>query len=64
MASDLTDEVRRRGHGLSDQLGSSVASARDAATDAVDRVGDMMSTEVDRLRTSADFRGRCIECTD
>jgi hypothetical protein len=37
MASDLTDEVRRRGHDLSDQLSSSVASARDAATDAVDR---------------------------
>src|SRR5882762_5345517 len=36
MASDLTDEVRRRGHDLSDQVGSTIASARDAATDAVD----------------------------
>ena len=60
MASDLTDEVRRRGHDLSDQLGSSVASARDAASDAVDRVGDMMSTGVDQLRTSAGSAGAAL----
>lgn len=60
MASDLTDEVRRRGHDLSDQLGSSVASARDAATDAVDRVGDMISTGADRLRTSVDSAGAAL----
>ena len=60
MASDLTDEVRRRGHDLSDQLGSSVASARDAATDAVDRVGDMMSTGTDRLRTSVSSAGAAL----
>jgi hypothetical protein len=53
MASDLTDEVRRRGHDLSDQVGSTIASARDAATDAVDRAGEMMSTGADRLRASA-----------
>jgi hypothetical protein len=53
MASDLTDEARRRGHDLSDQIGSSVASARDAATDGVDRIGEMMSTAADRLRASA-----------
>jgi len=60
MASDLTDEVRRRGHDLSDQLSSSVASARDAATDAVDRVGDMMSTGADRARTSAGSAGAAL----
>jgi ElaB/YqjD/DUF883 family membrane-anchored ribosome-binding protein len=53
MASDLTDEVRRRGHDFSDQISSSVESARDAATDTVDRAGEMMSTGVDRLRASA-----------
>jgi len=53
MASDLTDEVRRRGHDLSDQVGSTIASARDAATDAVDRAREMMSTGADRLRASA-----------
>jgi hypothetical protein len=35
MASDLSDEVRRRGHDLSDQVGASVASARDATSDAI-----------------------------
>lgn len=53
MASDLTDEARRRSHDLSDQIGSSVASAQDAATDAVDRIGEMMSTGADRVRASA-----------
>jgi hypothetical protein len=53
VASDLSDEVRRRGHDLSDQVGVSVAAARDAATDAVGRAGEMMSTNVDRLRDTA-----------
>jgi ElaB/YqjD/DUF883 family membrane-anchored ribosome-binding protein len=57
MASDLTDEVRRRGHDFSDQVGSSVASARDAVTDAVDRAGEMMSTGAERLRASAGSAG-------
>jgi hypothetical protein len=53
VASDLSDEVSRRGHELSDRVGASVAAARDAATDAVGRAGEMMSTGVDRLRDSA-----------
>jgi hypothetical protein len=53
VALDLSDEVRRRGHDLSDQVGVSVAAARDAATDAVGRAGEMMSTNVDRLRDTA-----------
>jgi len=60
MASDLTDEVRRRGHDLSDQIGSSVASAQDAATEAVDRVGEMMLTGADRLRASAGSAGAVL----
>jgi len=60
MASDLTDEVRRRGHDFSDQVGSSVASARDAVTDAVDRAGEMMSTGAERLRASAGSAGAAL----
>jgi hypothetical protein len=58
MASDLSDEVRRRGHDLSDQIGSSVATARDAATDA--GAGEMMSTGADQLRTSASSAGAVL----
>jgi len=61
MASDLTDEARRRGHDLSDQIGSSVASARDAANDAVDRAGEMMSAGADRLRASAGSAGTTLD---
>src|ERR1700722_3159582 len=53
VASEFSDEVSRRGHDLSDQVGASVAAARDAAIDAVGRAGEMMSTGVDRLRDSA-----------
>jgi hypothetical protein len=60
MASDLSDEVRRRGHDLSDQVGASVATARDAATDAVGRAGEMMSTGTDRLRASAGSAGAVL----
>lgn len=60
MASDLTDEVRRRGHDLSDQVSSSVASARVAANDAVDRAGEMMSTGAERLRASAGSAGAVL----
>jgi ElaB/YqjD/DUF883 family membrane-anchored ribosome-binding protein len=59
-ASDLTDEVRRRGHDLSDKLGASVATARDAATDAVGRAGEMMATGADQLRASAGSAGAVL----
>jgi ElaB/YqjD/DUF883 family membrane-anchored ribosome-binding protein len=60
MASDLSDEVRRRGHDLSDQVGASVATARDAATDAVGKAGDLISSGADRLRQSADSAGSVL----
>ena len=60
MASDLTDEARRRGHDLSDQIGSTVESARDAANDAVGRAGEMMSAGADRLRASAGSAGATL----
>jgi hypothetical protein len=60
MASDLSDEVRRQGHDLSDQVGASVASVRDAASDAVGRAGEMTSTGADRLRTAAGSAGAVL----
>lgn len=60
VASNLSDEARRRGHDLSDQIGASVATARDAATDAVDRAGETVSTGADRLRASAGSAGAAL----
>jgi hypothetical protein len=45
MVSDLSDEVRRRGHDLSDQVGASVVTARDASSDAIGRDGEMISPQ-------------------
>jgi hypothetical protein len=61
VASDVSDEVRRRGHDLSDQVGSSVATARDAATEAVGRAGEMMSTATESLGKSATSAGAAID---
>jgi ElaB/YqjD/DUF883 family membrane-anchored ribosome-binding protein len=60
IASDLSDEVLRRGHDLSDQVGASVATARDAVTDATDKAGEVISTGADRLRTSAGSAGAAL----
>jgi hypothetical protein len=60
MASDFSDEVRRGGHDLSDQVGTSVATARDAATNALGRAGEMMTTGADRLRASAGSAGAVL----
>jgi hypothetical protein len=57
VASDLSDEVSRRGHDLSDQVGASVATVRDAATDAVGRAGEMISSGADRFLASAGSAG-------
>jgi ElaB/YqjD/DUF883 family membrane-anchored ribosome-binding protein len=54
MASDLSDEVRRRGHDLSDQVVASAGTARDAATEAVGKVTDLISSGADRIGRSAD----------
>jgi hypothetical protein len=60
IASDLSDDVLRRGHDLSDQVGASVATARDAVTDAADKAGEVISTGADRLRTSAGSAGAAL----
>jgi uncharacterized phage infection (PIP) family protein YhgE len=54
LASDLADEVRRRSHDLSDQVGASVDAAKDVAASTVGRAGDIMSTGVDKIRLSTD----------
>jgi uncharacterized protein YjbJ (UPF0337 family) len=53
MASDLTDTVRRRGHDLSDQVSSSLASAKDTATATARRAADMVSTGTDQILGSS-----------
>ena len=54
LASDLSDEVRRRGHDLSDQVGVSVDAAKDIAANTVEPTctGDIISTGVDKIRGS------------
>jgi hypothetical protein len=59
-ASDLSDEVRRQGHDLSDQVGAALANARDAATDAVGQAGEILSAGTDRLRASASYAGSSL----
>jgi hypothetical protein len=60
MASDLSDEMRRRGHDLSGQIGASVVTARDAATEAVGSAGEMMATGAERLQHAASSAGAVL----
>jgi hypothetical protein len=60
VATGLSDELLRRGHDLSDQVGASIATVRDAATDAVNKTGDLMSTGADRLRASTSSAGASL----
>jgi hypothetical protein len=53
MASDLSDELGRRGQDMSAQVGATVSSARDAVTDAAGRAGDMLSEGTDQVRRTA-----------
>jgi ElaB/YqjD/DUF883 family membrane-anchored ribosome-binding protein len=53
LAADLSDEVRRRSHDLSDQVGSSIAAARDLAADVAGRAGEAVAQRADQLRRSA-----------
>jgi hypothetical protein len=52
LASDLSDEVRRRSHDLSDQVGASITAAKDVAADAVGRANEVVSAGADHLRRS------------
>jgi hypothetical protein len=53
MASDLSDELGRRGQDLSAQAGATVSSAKGAVSDATERVGAMLSGGVDQVRRTA-----------
>jgi uncharacterized phage infection (PIP) family protein YhgE len=65
LASDLSDEVRRRSHDLSDQVSSSINAAKDIAADAVGRAGDIISTGADQIRGSTASAGsELVSATD
>src|SRR5436305_5360901 len=49
MASDLSDDVRRRAHDLRDQVGQSATAAKAFASDNYDRLRDTVSGGSDRL---------------
>ena len=44
LASDLSDEVRRRSHDLSDQVGASITAAKDMAADAVGQANEAIAS--------------------
>jgi hypothetical protein len=53
LAADLSDEVRRRSHDLSDQVNSSIDAAKDITANTAGRAADMISTGADQIRGSA-----------
>jgi hypothetical protein len=53
LASDLSDEVRRRSHDLSDQVGASINTAKDLAADAVGQANEAIVGGADQLRQTA-----------
>ena len=57
LAVDLTDEVRRRSHDLSDQVSSSIDAAKDITANTAGRAADMISTGADQIRGSAASAG-------
>jgi hypothetical protein len=57
LVSDLSDEVGRRSHDLSDQVGASINAAKHIAVDAVGRAGDMLSNGADQVGRSTASAG-------
>jgi hypothetical protein len=53
MASDLSDELGRRGPDMSAQVGEAVSSATGAVSDAAGRVGEVLSGGADQVRRTA-----------
>jgi hypothetical protein len=53
MASDLSDDVRRRAHDLRDQVGQSATAAKAFASENYDRLRDTVSGGTDRLGQAA-----------
>ncbi|HEY8670465.1 MAG TPA: hypothetical protein VIL63_06490, partial [Terriglobales bacterium] len=52
LASDLSDEVRRRSHDLSDQVGATITAAKDMAAGAVGQANEAIAGGADQLRHS------------
>jgi hypothetical protein len=52
LASDLSDEVRRRSHDLSDQIGATITATKDMAVDAVGQANEAVASGADQLRQS------------
>ena len=52
LASDLSDEVRRRSHDLSDQIGISFTAAKDMAAGALGQANEAIAGGADQLRQS------------
>lgn len=50
MASDLSDELGRRGHDMSAQVEATVSSAKGAVSEAAGRVGEALSGGADQVR--------------
>jgi hypothetical protein len=53
MASDVSDELDRRGQDVSAQVGVTVSGAKDAVSDAAERVGGVLSAGADQVRRTA-----------
>ena len=58
LASDLSDEVRRRSHDLSDQVGASITGAKDMVADAVGNANEAIAAGVDQFRQSTGAANR------
>jgi hypothetical protein len=54
MASDLSDEARRRAHDFTDQVGETAAAAKAFASDNLDRLRDTVSGGADQASQAAD----------
>jgi hypothetical protein len=52
MASDVSDELGRRGHDLSAQVGATIGSAQGAVSNVAERVGEALSGGADQVRTA------------
>ncbi|MBR1150466.1 hypothetical protein [Bradyrhizobium sp. JYMT SZCCT0428] len=53
MASDLSDELGRRGQDMAAQVGEAVSSATGAVSDATGRAGEVLSAGADQVRRTA-----------
>ena len=53
MASDLSEDLSRRGHDLSAQAGKTVNSLKGAVSGVAERAGEALSSGTDQVRRTA-----------